>query len=169
MPRNVEVKARVAGLAPVRRAAQALAGAPSEMLEQTDTFFVVPAGRLKVRRFGDGSGELIAYARPDQPGPKTSNYTRVACADADRLVRALAAALPIRGVVTKRREVFLIGRTRVHLDDVDSLGTFVELEVVLADDESIEDGERTALDLIGRLALAEADLIAPAYIDLLCP
>ena len=51
------------------------------------------------------------------------------------LVETLAGVLKTRGVVTKRREVFLIGRTRVHLDDVKGLGTFVELEVVLGDDE----------------------------------
>src|SRR3954469_9490010 len=98
--------------------------APVERLTQVDTFFVVPKGRLKVREFGDGSGELIAYDRPDQPGPKSSSYTVARVPSARALLDALSRSLDVRGRVEKRREVVLVGRTRVHLDDVDGLGTF---------------------------------------------
>ena len=167
MARNVELKARVTDLTRVRAKAESLAGPRAEVIHQIDTFFIVPTGRLKVRRFADGSGELIAYDRPDRTGPRTSTYTRAACADADALVRALASVLPVRGTVVKRRDLFLIGPTRVHLDEVESLGTFVELEVVLGEDESIENGEVVARDLLQLLGLSEASLVPGAYIDLL--
>src|SRR2546425_3643256 len=140
MARNVELKARIPDLATIRAKAASLASGPMEIIDQTDTFFAVPRGRLKVRAFSDGSGELISYERPDREGPKESVYTRVACEDARVLSQALGSVLFVRGIVAKRRELFLVGRTRVHLDRVDDLGCFVELEVVLAPGESVEDG-----------------------------
>jgi Asp-tRNA(Asn)/Glu-tRNA(Gln) amidotransferase A subunit family amidase/adenylate cyclase class IV len=167
MARNVEIKARLADPPAVRARAASLATAPAEFLTQIDTFFIVPRGRLKVREFGDGSGELISYNRPDEEGPKTSSYTRCSSADARLLVRTLADVLAVRGTVVKRREVFLVGRTRVHLDDVEQLGTFLELEVVLRDDEPVEQGQREARDLLRALEIQETDLISGAYIDLI--
>lgn len=167
MSRNIEVKCRVPNLTEVRAKALGIAARPSELVEQTDTFFVVPAGRLKVREFRDGSGELISYDRPDQPGPKESAYTRVPCQDAKVLAQAIGSVLPLRGVVVKRREVIIVGRTRIHLDDVRNLGTFVELEVVLRDDELPEAGEREALHLLDALGIPASSLLSGAYIDLL--
>ncbi len=167
MSRNIEIKARVANLESIRARAAALASGPAQIIDQTDTFFVVARGRLKVRAFADGSGELIAYERADEQGPKQSAYTRVECRDATALSEALARVLPRRGVVVKRRELFLVGRTRIHLDVVENLGCFVELEVVLAADESSERGHQEARDLIASLQIPETALVAEAYIDLL--
>jgi predicted adenylyl cyclase CyaB len=79
----------------------------------------------------------------------------------------MACVLPVRGVVVKHREVFLVGRTRIHLDRVENLGSFVELEVVLADGESLEAGRDEARELLTLLAIPEGDLVPDAYIDLL--
>jgi predicted adenylyl cyclase CyaB len=165
--RNVEIKALVASLDAIRMNVQSLASGPVEVLLQTDTFFMVPDGRLKVREFSDGTGELIAYHRPNVRGPRTSVYTRCACQNAKALADTLSRVLPIRGIVAKRREVFLVSRTRVHLDEVDGLGSFVELEVVLSDAESAEDGEGIARELLLALEIPESGLIAEAYIDML--
>jgi predicted adenylyl cyclase CyaB len=167
MASNIEIKAAVPDLAPIRARAAALASGPAQILEQTDTFFVVPRNRLKVRAFPDGSGELIAYDRPDRSGPKESVYSKVSCGDAPGLVEALGRALPVRGVVSKRREVLLVGRTRVHLDEVRNLGTFVELEVVLEAGEPVERGEREARALLQALHIPESALVSDAYIDML--
>ena len=140
---------------------------PSETLEQTDTFFAVPNGRLKVRQFSDGTGELLSYHRADQLGPKESVYTRYPCQNARALSETLGKVLAVRGVVTKRREVFLVGRTRIHLDQVHNLGFFVEFEVVLSNGESAKDGESVARELLHKLKIPTAGLIAGAYIDLL--
>jgi len=167
MPRNIEIKARVDDPDGLRTRAAAVASGVPQVIEQADTFFSVPRGRLKVRAFADGSGELIAYERGNEHGPKPSTYTRVACADAAALCEALARVLPLRGVVVKHREVFLVGRTRIHLDRVENLGSFVELEVVLADGEPLEAGRREAQELLTLLAIPERDLVPAAYIDLL--
>ena len=166
MGRNVEIKARVPDLATIRAHVATLGSGPGHLIEQTDTFFVVSQGRLKVRAFPDGSGELIAYERADQHGPKESVYTRVLCHDARALSQALISVLVVRGVVTKQREVFLVGRTRVHLDRVERLGCFVELEVVLAQEEDVEQGHREAQALLQSLEIPSRDLVAEAYIDL---
>ena len=167
MARNIEIKARVSELDAIRAAVRTFVSNPSETLEQADTFFAVPNGRLKVRQFSDGTGELISYHRADQRGPKESVYARYRCQSARALSETLSKVLPIRGVVTKRREVFLVGRTRIHLDQVHNLGFFVELEVVLSERESVEDGERVARELLHKLDIPTTGLIAEAYIDLL--
>ena len=166
MERNVEIKARVPDLAPVRARARSLGGEP-EVIEQEDTFLPCATGRLKVRRFADGSGELIFYRRPDRREPAESSYVVVPVADAAALVLALAGALGTRGVVRKRREVHRLGRTRVHLDRVEGLGDFVELEVVLAPGETQVEGVREAEGLIDRLGIPRDGLVEGAYIDLL--
>ena len=178
--RNVEIKARVADPVALRARVLALAGAtggvegnpariplPTIIIGQRDTFFTVTHGRLKLRHFDDGSGELIFYERDDTTGPKTSRYSKSPCPDAAEMERVLARALGVRGVVDKRRELFMIGRTRVHLDEVRGLGHFLELEVVLADAEPEADGEREAHDLLAKLGVPAASLVAPAYIDVL--
>jgi predicted adenylyl cyclase CyaB len=110
---------------------------------------------------------LIAYDRPDAAGPKESVYTRVRCGDAAEVAHALETVLPVRGQVRKHREVFNIGRTRVHLDQVEQLGSFVELEVVLDDHEAAEAGRREAEFLMKALSISPSTLVSGAYIDLL--
>jgi len=165
--RNVEIKARIPDLRAIRAKAASLSSAGPEVIDQTDTFFGVPSGRLKVREFSDGSGEMIAYQRANEQGPKESVYTRVRCEAAKDLVRALASVMPVRGVVVKRRELFLVGRTRIHLDEVEHLGSFAELEVVLAEGDSVVDGRREAEELLDALGIPGAALVPEAYIDLL--
>jgi adenylate cyclase class IV len=164
LARNVEVKACVDDLAALR---VRLATPPAAVLRQRDTFFVVPRGRLKLRDFGDGTGELIFYERADATRPRLSTYSRTACAEPAMTATLLGQALGVRGVVHKRRELFLHGRARIHLDDVVGLGGFVEIEVVLAPDEAVADGEREAHGLLDALGIPGEALVASAYIDLL--
>lgn len=167
MLRNVEIKARTNDLESLARRAESLAGSPPEILEQQDTFFPVRRGRLKLRRFDAEFGELIFYDRPDAEGPKTSAYDAAPVADPDRLAAVLAAAFGTAGIVRKRRRVYIVGQMRVHLDEVEGLGTFLELEVMLHAGQSAEEGARIAHELMARLDVREEDLIAGAYVDLL--
>jgi predicted adenylyl cyclase CyaB len=165
--RNIELKARISDVAGLRSTVASLAPRPGEVLVQTDTFFGVPRGRLKLRELSDGSGELIFYERPDHVGPKESSYLRHACPEPRALAAVLGHALGVRGIVEKRREVFMIGRTRVHLDEVRGLGSFVEIEVVLDGGEAAASGARVARALLSAFGIPEAALVARAYIDLL--
>jgi len=167
MARNVEIKARIDSIEAVLPLALVLADGPPEPIAQDDTFFNCATGRLKLRVFADGRGELIAYERPDATGPKTSDYVITPVADPDSLRATLARALGLGGRVIKQRTLLLAGRTRVHLDRVVGLGDFLELEVVLRDGESADDGVAEAHGLLRRLRVDATRLVAGAYVDLL--
>jgi adenylate cyclase class IV len=164
--RNIEIKARARDFPAQTAIATRLADGPPVRIEQEDTFFHVPHGRLKLRQCGDGSGELIQYEREDAAGPKTATYRRVPVPDPGALKDTLAAALGVRTVVRKTRTLLLVGRTRVHLDEVAGLGCFLEIEVVLGPEQSAEDGAVTAKALMAALGIAASDRVAGAYADL---
>lgn len=167
MPRNIEIKARIDSVQQLLPRAEALAGqGPVEIL-QDDTFFTCANGRLKLRAFSPERGELIYYQRADQQGPKESFYVLSPTASPDTLRDALTLAWGQAGRVRKRRLLLLVGRTRVHLDQVEGLGDFLELEVVLRDDESAETGEREAQALMAQLGVEPSQLLSTAYVDLL--
>jgi adenylate cyclase len=168
MNRNVEIKAEVADLAAIEKRVEKLADEGPIFLEQQDSFFHCPRGRLKLRRFADmGQGELIAYDRPDASGPKESRYIVHRTNDPDGLCNVLAEALGLRGIVRKRRTLYRIGQTRVHLDRVEGLGEFVELEVVLDEKQDAREGTGIARDLMRRLGISEDRLLKTAYIDMM--
>jgi adenylate cyclase class IV len=164
---NVEWKARARDPQRLRAIAEGLAGLSPQLLEQVDTFYNVPFGRLKLRQFSPVSGELIYYERPDQPGPKTSIYDIVSTDQPVALRAMLARALGVRGEVRKLRRVYLVGQTRIHLDTVEGLGEFVEVEIVLKVGQSPSEGEVIAWRLFQDLEICPADLVNRAYVDLL--
>jgi len=167
MPTNIEIKARLRDPRRTRQLAEKIAGTEPRLLRQTDTFFGVNQGRLKLREFPDAPAELIFYRRPDQSGPKASNYAIHRTDDGPGLRALLVAALVETGTVRKTRTLLMAGRTRIHLDEVEGLGHFLELEVVLAEGESPADGEAEAKRLMKALEIEETDLVETAYIDLL--
>jgi adenylate cyclase class IV len=167
VPRNIEIKARIANIEAALPRARMLAQHDAELIHQDDTFFRVAHGRLKLREFADGSAELIHYHRADTLDAKLSDYRRVPAPDAGALREALERALGMLGRVRKQRWLLLAGQTRIHLDRVESLGDFIELEVVLREEQSIADGVRIADQLMHELGLVHAERIAGAYLDLL--
>jgi len=167
MARNIEIKARLADIEATLALARPLADGEPQLIAQDDTFFNAAKGRLKLRAFADGRGELIYYERPDQAGPKTSFYVLSPTASPDTLREALTLAHGQIGRVRKLRTLLLAGRTRIHLDRVEGLGDFMELEVVLADDDAMQDGVAEAHALMARLGIAADQLIDVAYLDLL--
>ncbi|MGH8220759.1 MAG: class IV adenylate cyclase [Steroidobacteraceae bacterium] len=167
MARNVEIKARIDDLDALRSRLAALSVRGEEHLDQTDTFFRVARGRLKLREFANGPAELIYYERPDVPGAKVSHYERLPSPEPAALKRMLAAALGVRGTVMKHRDVYLMGPTRIHVDVVYGLGTFLELEVVLGESDTADFGEAIAATLLQDLRIRPGNLLRGAYIDLL--
>ena len=167
MARNIEIKARIASVEALIPRAAAVADHGPELIEQDDTFFPCPNGRLKLRAFSADQGQLIFYSRPDQTGPKESFYILSPTASPDTLRAALVSAHGERGRVRKVRTLFLVGRTRVHLDRVEGLGDFLELEVVLREGEPAEAGVAEAHGLMARLGVNHDALIEGAYVDLL--
>jgi adenylate cyclase class IV len=167
MPRNIEIKARIESVAALLPRVAALCTDGPFEIAQDDTFFRCPNGRLKLRALSDDAGELIFYRREDLAGPKESFYVLSPTSAPASLREALALAYGIEGRVVKVRTLFLVGRTRVHLDRVESLGEFLELEVVLTEGEPPEGGMREARELLARLGVEPSQLIEGAYLDLL--
>ena len=167
MPSNIEIKARVRDLTGIQSRAEKLSDTPVEIIPQEDIFFNVEKGRLKLRILKPDQSQLIYYTRPDQDGPKRSDYHITRSSDPQNLRRVLELAYGIRGVVRKTRYLYLVGQTRIHLDDVEGLGQFMELEVVLEEGQSDGDGQRIAEDLMSALGVERDDLIDGAYMDLL--
>ena len=167
MPRNIEIKARIESVEALLPRACTVAGGAPELIEQDDTFFSVPHGRMKLRQRADGSAELIHYQRPDTGEAKASDYVRVPVPEPAALREALARACGLLGRVRKRRWLLLAGATRIHLDRVEGLGDFMELEVVLRSDQSDAEGAAIAERLMDELGLSSAPREAGAYLDLL--
>src|SRR6476661_2588321 len=130
-------------------------------------FFACRNGRLKLREFADGTGQLIHYDRADDAGSKVSDYVIAPAADPGALREALTRGCGELGRVRKRRTLYLVDRTRIHLDRVEGLGDFLELEVVLAEGEPESTGHETAAALLRALGVAESQLVRGAYLDLL--
>jgi predicted adenylyl cyclase CyaB len=165
--RNVEIKARVASLEAMAAKAATIADQGPFALAQDDTFFRCDTGRLKLRAFSETDGELIFYQRASEAGPKESFYLRTPVAALAALRETLALAYGIAGRVRKRRTLYLAGRTRIHVDDVEGLGAFVELEVVLAQGEHLDSGVAEAENVMARLGIEREQLVEHAYVDLL--
>jgi predicted adenylyl cyclase CyaB len=167
MSRNIEIKAHIESVEALTAKAAALADEGPIEIAQDDTFFRCDSGRLKLRVFSNGTGELIYYRRANHYGPKESFYLISPTSAPDSLRESLSLAYGQVGRVRKHRKLFLVGRTRVHLDEVEGLGHFLELEVVLADDEPAGAGVREARELLEKLDIKASQLIDDAYVDLL--
>ncbi len=167
MARNVEIKARIESVAALTPRVAALASEGPIEIAQDDTFFNCVTGRLKLRAFSNDSGELIFYRRVNQAGPKESFYIRSPTTSPETLRESLSLAYGQIGRIRKYRTLFLVGRTRVHLDRVEGLGHFLELEVMLVADEPADAGAREARDLMDRLGIQPGQLIEGAYLDLI--
>lgn len=167
MPRNIETKASIERIDDLLPKALAIADQGPVEIEQDDTFFRCDAGRLKLRTLSPSAGELIFYRRADQQGPRESFYQLTPTHEPDRLRETLSLAWGQIGRVQKKRTLLLVGRTRIHLDRVQGLGHFLELEVVLGEDEPLEAGMQEANDIMALLGVEPSRLIEGAYLDLL--
>jgi adenylate cyclase class 2 len=165
MARNIELKWRCVALGPILARALAAGARDEGLLAQVDTFFAAPRARLKLRDCGNGTAELISYRRADEAAARTSDYLRLAV-PAEPMLAILEHALEVTGRVVKSRHLLLLGATRIHLDTVEGLGHFVELETVV-DERGPAQAHAELARLASLLGLADEDRVAVAYRDLL--
>jgi adenylate cyclase, class 2 len=164
---NVEIKARCSKPEAVRDYLLAAGARFAGTDHQTDTYFNVPNGRLKLRE-GNIENNLIFYERTNQEGPKQSSFRLVRVPDAAGLKSALAASCGIKTVVSKTRGIYYINNVKFHIDDVRGLGAFVEIEAFNNDGELDAAALRQQCDFyIRALEINQGDLIAVSYSDLL--
>jgi predicted adenylyl cyclase CyaB len=164
--RNIEVKARCSDLDAVRARAVRLGAIDSGVIRQRDTFFGASRARLKLRESAEGPAELISYLRPDVSAARGSDYVIAPVGRPAEVREALEHALGIVCTVTKTRQLFLLRATRIHLDEVEGLGSFVELETVV-DGQSDAEAHAELASIATALALEESAFVAVPYADLL--
>jgi homotetrameric cytidine deaminase len=168
---NVELKAHAADLDAIAKRCAELGAEDLGVLHQRDTYFVARSARLKLREERDRGSELIAWGRADVATPTESTYVLAPVSAPEGMREALEYALgPPPVVVSKRRHLFIWEGVRIHLDEVDELGTFIEFEAVLnsgADGEAIAAGHEKLARLRSELGIDDSDLVAVGYADLL--
>ncbi len=168
--RNIELKARAPDPQATLRAALALDGIDDRgVLRQRDTYFRTADGRLKLRRQDDPShpAQLIAYTRADAPGARQSAYRLVDVPDPDALAAALAGTYGVSVEVVKERRLLLWDGVRIHLDTVEGLGAFVELEAVAAPDSDLGAEHAKVAQLRAALDICDEQLEPRGYAALL--
>lgn len=173
---NVESKSRCQDLEAVASRAAELGARYEGRLEQLDTYFQVERGRLKLREvshhFPDGrvseSSELIRYERPNERGARVSTYERTAIEDVRARKAQLEEVHGVQGCVRKRRTLWILDATRIHLDEVEDLGSFVELETV-SERQPTAAAHLEHERVRGGLGLDPGETVAGSYIDLLEP
>jgi predicted adenylyl cyclase CyaB len=165
MQRNLELKARIASLKSAEQICQRIKARRVEILRQRDTYFRIRGGRLKLREFPEIGAELIFYRRPNIKGGRYSTFIRMPVKNPDALREALRRTMGTVCVVRKKRLLYTFENSRIHLDVVPGLGTFIEFEVL------IQHGTAQAKKLLQILSktfqIQEKDLIAGSYADLL--
>ncbi|MFZ0531798.1 MAG: class IV adenylate cyclase [Anaerolineales bacterium] len=167
MAANIEIKARVHDFKRLQQRAEQLSDTPCQVIPQEDTFFNCPQGRIKLRELSADRGQLVYYLRQDVTAPKHSEYKIFETNDPTILKLILAEAFGVRGVVSKVRYLYLVGQTRIHLDEVKGLGNFMELEVVLQPGQTDAAGQLIAKNLMQQLGIQEMDLLDTAYMDMM--
>jgi len=168
--RNVELKAIDPAPEATLVAALALDGVRDEgVLVQRDTYFAGTreGRRLKLREEEGRGAVLIPYARPDDPAVRVSEYALVAVPDPDALREALGGALGVRVVVAKRRRLLLWREVRIHLDDVEGLGAFLELEAVAPPESDLGPEHAKVAELRAALGIGDDALREGSYSDAL--
>jgi len=163
MPHNLELKARIASIDVAEATARRIGASPMGILSQRDTYFIVRTGRLKLREFGDGTAELIAYERDERLPERWSHYEKVEVNAPEGLRRLLQRACGILAEVRKVRLIYQFRECRIHLDRVEGLGTFLEFEV---QDLGRGESERLMEEVRGQFSVRPADVIQGSYSDM---
>ena len=164
---NIEIKARCGDAAKMRSILLGLHADARGTDRQVDTYFKVPAGRLKLRE-GNIENSLIFYSRSNQEGPKRSDVALCKTPAGLQLREVLAKALGVLVTVDKRREIYFIGNVKFHIDTVPELGSFVEIEAI--DTDGSLGAEKLRLqceEYMALLGIAKEDLLSNSYSDML--
>jgi adenylate cyclase class 2 len=164
---NVEIKARSNNAEEIRQWLLANGADFKGTDNQTDTYFNVSNGRLKLRQ-GNIENSLIHYVRSNQAGPKDSHVTMSKLANGTDMKQVLLKVFDVLVEVVKQREIYFINNVKFHVDEVVGLGHFVEIEAIDFDGSI---GKEKLLSqcqqYMASLKILDSDLIEVSYSDLL--
>jgi len=164
MKTNLEIKASCSDLPLLRRRVLAIATEHLGTDYQTDTYFRTNRGRFKLRESRLSGAYLIPYLRSDTNEPKISSYQKIVVDDPQDVKGLFTEILGLHLVVKKRREIFMYENVRIHLDEVDGLGNFVELEAVFEKGPGqLEKQQEKIRWLMQQLKIAPGDLVKSSY------
>lgn len=166
--KNIELKVSVNDFSALIQKLTALGVEHQDVLHQKDTYFHAKRGRLKLREINDAEFVLIYYERPNKDESKISTYEIVECdaESAQKIKSILTKVLGIKIVVEKERSLWIYKNTRIHLDTVQGLGHFLELETVV-NAAPLADAKREHLHVIESLNLSLYDKQSASYSDML--
>lgn len=164
--KNLEFKANCDSLDVLRQRLANFQAEHRRTMKQLDTYFNVPQGRLKLREINTDKAEFIYYERSDLAESRYSNYQICDIPEPIAFKQIATTALGVKGVVEKKRELWMFGDTRIHLDEVKNLGQFVELETVIHNQTEAEAQAEHQL-VKEALGIQEADLVSVSYSDLI--
>jgi len=162
---NIEIKARANKQDKIRKILKSKNAIFKGIDHQIDTYFKVNSGRLKLRQ-GNIENHLIWYAREDKKGPKQSKTILFETKPNSLLKDILTKALGVLVVVDKKREIYFIDNVKFHIDKVESLGTFIEIEVQ-GNENNKDELLKQCQYFIDLFGISQEDLINVSYSDLL--
>ena len=163
--RNVEFKAELRDIVVARGVLHSLRAVHARTFHQVDTYYRIPKGKLKKRETAGEETEYIFYERPTQATPKVSSFTIFSPEHARE--RFGKDPLPVWVTVRKERELWLVAHTRVHLDTVENLGTFLEVESLVSRSNTLARAQASATELLKLLRPVLGELIDAGYADML--
>ena len=164
--KNLELKSKYANMEKLHRLMFELGAEYQKTMRQIDTYFAVPKGRLKLREIDGETAQLVYYERADESASRYSNYSIVEITDAPGFKQMMTDALGVKAIVDKMRELWIYGNTRIHIDDVNGLGHFVELETVIINQTEAE-AQAEHHFVKHALEINDAQIVPVSYSDLI--
>ncbi len=169
MSSNIEIKAKYLDLKIADQLAKKIATDFIGADEQIDTYFQTKNGRFKLRESKIDGNYLIPYLRPNTQTSKRSDYAKIPVNDSENVKSLFRDILGLHCIVKKHRKIYLYENVRIHLDEVDLLGTFIEFEAVFDGRKVSEKIQKKKIDyLLNYFSIVDKDLIAISYQDLIC-
>ncbi len=165
----VELKAKVDDHNSLKTKLSSLGATHLGTFQQTDYYFSVPEGRLKLREIkGTGIAELIYYERENIVGPKSDDAFVLRVQEPEELKKTLEKILPPLTLVEKVREIYRYEGTQIHLDSVKNVGKFIEFERRTSDSPKRIEKDRLILEkLMKKLKMDPSNLESLSYSDLI--
>ncbi len=165
--KNLELKSKCSDLNAAVRVCWEIGAQYGGILMQTDTYYNVHEGRMKLRNVNDEKYELIYYFRVDKGTEKESNYEIIKLDGESEIKKILKESLGVKGVVKKKRELYLYQNVRIHLDTVNKLGKFIEFEAVCNSSKDLKEASGKIKYLKNVFNIEKKNLVAKSYIDLI--